>query len=288
VLPKFSALGLGLLTMENIAAKALTAFVPETPGEPIELVDANDALRVAFVHREFLGRLADRWETTGVYLLLDPISDDGTWGVYVGKATNLRTRVKQHIKEKPSWNRAVLVISDRTESFHSAQAGWLEGRVHHLLSLSALARPSNKQVPGDDTVPAHEQAMLWNCAVGTQRALRLLGYETAVEDELIGAGKGRKSKPAPVTGSLADLLDEGLLKPFETLTSLNGQWPAIAVLTADGLVDYGGTTYPTPSSAAKAVRNGGATNGWTFWGVNRGSLVVPLAMLRAEYSAKNA
>lgn len=59
-------------------------------------------------------------------------------------------------------------------------------------------------------------------------------------------------------------------------------WPAKASLNADGSVNYDGRSCATPSTAAVAVREGRATNGWSMWGVYRGGVVVRLTALRAE------
>jgi len=260
----------------------LTALVPEGPGEAIELIDSKDALRIAFAHRDFVSRLADKWDTTGIYLLLDPVSEDGTWGVYVGKAANLRSRVKQHLKEKLTWNRAVLVMSDRTERFHSAETGWLEGNVHNLLAHSYYGQPSNKVNPSDDSIPVWDQPRLWGVVEGVAHTLRLLGYETAEESELVGAVKAPRSKHNLSSTTVTDLFNAGLLSVGERLVSLNGQWPATAEVLEGGTIEYGGRMYSTPSAAASAVREGGAANGWTFWGVTRDGQAVPLAVLRAE------
>jgi hypothetical protein len=256
--------------------------VPEGPGEAIELIDSKDALRIAFAHRDFVSRLADKWDTTGIYLLLDPVSGDGTWGVYVGKAANLRSRVKQHLKEKLSWNRAVLVMSDRTERFHSAETGWLEGNVHNLLAHSYYGQPSNKVNPSDDSIPVWDQPRLWGVVEGVAHTLRLLGYETAEESELVGAVRAPRPKHNLSSTTVADLFNAGLLSAGERLVSLNGQWPASAEVLEGGTIGYGGRSYSSPSAAASAVRDGGAANGWTFWGVTRDGQAVPLAILRAE------
>ena len=260
----------------------LTALVPEAPGDAIELIDSKDALRIAFVHRDFVGRLADKWDTTGVYLLLDPVAQDGSWGVYVGKASNLRTRIKQHLKEKVTWNRAVLVISDRTERFHSAETGWQEGNVHNLLAHSYYGQPSNKVNPSDDSIAVWDQPRLWGVVEGVVHTLRLLGYETAEESELADAVKVPRARHNISSTTMGDLLRAGLLHSGERLVSLNGQWPATAAVEGDGQINYTNQFYTSPSAAASAVREGGAANGWTFWGVTRDGQTVPLAVLRAE------
>ena len=55
---------------------------------------------------------------------------------------------------------------------------------------------------------------------------------------------------------------------------------------APGEIIYNGERFSSPSAAASAVRQGGAANGWAFWGVIRDGQPVPLAVLRAELDAQ--
>ncbi len=130
-----------------------TVLVPDALGEAIELIDRNHALRLAFVHRDFVARLTDRWDVSGIYVLLDPIGADGAWGAYVGKAGGVKTRVLRHTKEKDGWRRALLVISNQREPFHTAEIGWLEGQVFSLLANSYYAQPSNRKIPATTPSP---------------------------------------------------------------------------------------------------------------------------------------
>lgn len=263
-----------------------TVLVPDVPGEAIELIDRNHALRLAFVHRDFVSRLPDQWDAAGIYILLDPVSADGTWGTYVGKAGGVKTRILRHTKEKESWQRALLVVSNQREPFHTAEIGWLEGQVHSLLSNSYYARPSNRQSPGDDTIASWDQASLWTIARGVTHALRLLGYETAEEAEIEAIEKSPRTRGTLSKVSLEDLVKRELLRDGDRLVSLNGQWPAEAVVRAPGLIIFRDEQHLTPSAAASAVRQGGAANGWAFWGLVRDGQTTPLAVLRAELDGK--
>ncbi len=259
-----------------------TVLVPDAPGEAIEFIDRNHALRLAFVSREFVSRLDEQWDTSGIYLLLDPVAADGTWGVYVGKAGAIKTRVGRHTKEKDSWARALLIMSNQREPFHTAEIGWLEGQVHSLLTASYYAQPSNRQNPGDDTIAPWDQASLWAIARGVTQALRLLGYETAEESELASIERRPRAKSKTSSVTLADLIAASLLTDGERVVSLNGQWPAEGTIKVPGSINYQGIDHATPSAAASAVRDGGAANGWAFWGVVRDGQLVPLAVLRGE------
>lgn len=263
-----------------------TVLVPDAPGEAIELIDRNHALRLAFVHRDFIARLSDQWDVSGIYVLLDPVAADGTWGAYVGKAGAVKGRVLRHASTKDNWRRALLVVSNQREPFHTAEIGWLEGQVYSLLANSYYAQPSNRQNPGDDTVAPWDQTSLWAIARGVTHALRLLGYETAEEAEIAAVERNPRTRVNTSGVSLGDLFAKGLLQNKDRLVSLNGQWPAEAIVLAPGQIAYQGHEYASPSSAASAARSGGAANGWTFWGVVRDGQTIPLAVLRAEIDAQ--
>lgn len=264
-----------------------TVLVPDEPGEAIELIDRNHALRLAFVHRDYVPRLDEKkWDAAGIYILLDPVAADGSWAAYVGKASGVKTRLAQHASSRDGWQRALLVVSNQRESFNSAEIGWLEGQVHSLLANSHFAEPSNRQSPGDDSVAAWDQLSLFAIVRGVAHALRLLGYETAGEDEIAAIERSPRNRVNVSLVTLTDLFTHGLLADGERLVSLNGQWPAEAKVTSPGTIKYLGSNYPTPSAAASAVRQGGAANGWTFWGVSREGQTIPLAILRAEIDSK--
>jgi hypothetical protein len=259
-----------------------TVLVPDAPGEAIKLIDRNHALRLAFLHRDFVAHLQDDWDAPGIYLLLDPIAADGTWGVYVGKAGAIKSRLVGHSRMKESWVRALLVASNQREPFHTAEIGWLEGQVHSLMTNSYYAQPSNRQNPGDDTVAAWDQASLWAIAIGVTHALRLLGYEPAEEAELTAIERKARTRSKTSVVSLVDLFAAGLLLDGERIVSLNGQWPGEAIVRAPGEIIYNGESHKYPSAAASAARAGGTANGWTFWGVVRDGQPTPLAVLRAQ------
>ena len=161
----------------------------------------------------------------------------------------LKSRVKQHVAGKDSWNRAVLVRRDTTHGFNSAHVGWLEGHIYQLLTASASAAPSNIVTPSDESLAEYELHALQMSATGVMRTLRLLGYEPAapedVEDAHLSYGKKHTSST-----KLVELIRAGLLSPDEELTSLNSLWPATAMVTESGKVVFNGESYDLPSPTA--------------------------------------
>jgi len=263
----------------------LTVLVPETSTEAINVFDQHAALHLAIIERSGAHALTDEWDVPGMYLLLDPIHADGTYGVYVGKApAGIRARLVQHVKGKDHWSRALLLRRDTTYGFNSAQIGWLEGRFYDLLDAAANAELHNGNRPSDETLPPYDRQMLELVILPVSRVLRLLGYDPSTpDDSATPAKKGtRTSKFFGIT--VKQLVDAGGLAPGPVV-STNGAWPATAEITAEGWVLLNGKKYDNPSAAAGAVK-GGAANGWDFWAVETPTGKVSLATLRARHLEK--
>lgn len=262
----------------------LSVLLPDSPAAPALLYDTTAALAMAVVDRAAVGELTTDWDAPGVYVLLDRHEPDGTWGCYVGKAPGgVRARLGQHLKGKDHWARALLIRRDTTFGFNSAHVGWLEGRLYDVLDAAADTRLHNGNRPRDETLPPYERAALESTIPPIRRVLRLLGYDTETPDDQAAVRPTARTRSNRFYGiTVKQLLDAGLLTAGETLTSTNGVWPGTAVLLSDGAVEWNGARYPTPSSAAVAVK-GGPTNGWDFWAVDRPTGRVTLATLRARW-----
>ena len=72
-------------------------------------------------------------------------------------------------------------------------------------------------------------------------------------------------EPVPVTVgvSLRQLVDAGLLEAGSGVVA-SGTPDVVAIVTDDGFLALDGTTYDTPSAAARAVTDE-PVNGWGFW-----------------------
>lgn len=210
------------------AADSLSAnvVIPDSAQDPIEVYIDHVALCVAIVERKGARSLGSDWDVPGVYVLLDPAAPGGTWGGYVGKApAGIKSRLSTHLSQKDHWSRAVLVRRDTKYGFHSAQVGWLEGRLYDLLHAAANARLHNIRRPVDETLPPHDRQMLESCVMPFVRVLRLLGYDptptaTSGKNELtVPAARTSTSKPARrvIRGTVQDLLRAGLLQAHAKL-----------------------------------------------------------------------
>lgn len=271
------------------AALPITTLLPDTAADPIILFDQHAALRFAIVERDHAMRIAaDEWDRPGVYVLLDLPASDGSWGCYVGKAPGgMRTRLREHVRLKDHWRRALLIQRDTTFGFNSAQVAWLEGRLYDLLDAAEDARPSNANRPSDETLPPFERASLEYAVVPISRILRLIGFDPATADD---SGTVSTTTRSPRTSrfvgiTLKQIIDAQFLAPGAEVTSTNAVWPATGTVNADGTIGVQGIVYPTPSAAASAVKQGGAANGWDFWAVDNATAgKTSLATLRARYA----
>jgi hypothetical protein len=259
-----------------------TVLLPDTSRSPIEIHDHSVGLRMVLVEKQSVHFLSSEWDVPGVYLLLDPVQADGTFGVYVGKApAGIRARLKTHERGR-SWARALLIQRATLHGLTSAHAGWLEGDLYGLFLAAERATLHNTLVPGDDTVPSYDLRTLESFRDPIVRVLRLLGYDPESSDDNSGPRVVSKRGYTFHGVTIAELINAGLLQAGDQLLSVNGSWPASAEVNADGTIFCNGHAYSSPSSAASAVK-GGAANGWDFWaavGVGTSTL---LSVLREQF-----
>jgi len=267
----------------QVERRPYLVLAPNTPGEILKIVDEDCALRMACVDREHSSRLLGEWDVAGIYVLLWPVSESGEFKCYVGKGNPMTDRVTQHRTNKSGWTRALVVASNQSPGFDSAQIGWLEGQLHSRVQNSTLGTAENVQQPGDDTVPNYSLRRLSNAIDSVVRVLRLIGYECAEDSEMQIVARKRRKSSTSSSVTIADLLAAGLLKDGEDLVSVNGQWPAKAKVKSPDSIRFKNVDYDSPSGAGEAARDGGATNGWAFWAVIRDGETITLSVLRAEY-----
>lgn len=180
---------------------------------------------------------------------------------YVGLASNLMVRLKQHLKDrlKGRWDRFSVYVTVRDE---------------HMKELESLilriAEPAGNRT-GGRFVKSHNlrgeliQSML--DADADQRA-RLIGGQLVLKRQRQRAGKE----------GLAAL--KGLLERRRELRGVRGGWEYRAVLRRDGTIKYDGHVYESPGAAAKAAV-GRMCYGWSFWRYrNKAGVWVPLRTLK--------
>lgn len=265
------------------ATVTVNVQVPASGAAPIVADFAEHAIRVAYIARRDVGRLpAAEWAVPGVYVL---IADDGSRSVYVGKSTELRSRVLQHKVKNAQiaeWARAVLVKRDTTNGFTSADVGYLEGRLSAELDAIPGISVVKGKVDGDATLPPHMQMSLDALLSSILAAVRLAGVDTYRDegDEARPSGTTRTQIP----GTVADLLAEGLVHAGAELHCTRSGKHGVGTLASDGQIIVDGVGYKAPSLAAGislGATGSAGYGGWEMWHV--GSLTGPsLAELRAQ------
>ncbi len=83
--------------------------------------------------------------------------------------------------------------------------------------------------------------------------------------------------------TISDLLEAGLLRGGDRLTSAAPDLRAEALIGYDGTITVGKDMFQTPSTAAQAVKGDRNTNGWHFWNLQGPHGDVSLDDLRREH-----
>ncbi|MEI2700354.1 MAG: hypothetical protein V9E94_19235 [Microthrixaceae bacterium] len=259
-------------------ALPLTVLVPEDASGCIEIYDQHAALKIAVVERAGVHLVGDEWDAPGAYVLLDRPDADEQWGVYAGKApAGVRTRLRDHLRNKDHWYRALLLRRDTTLGFNSAQIGWLEGRLYDLFDVATDAVLHNGNRPSDETLPPYDRQMLEMVVLPVRRVLRMLGHDPRTVDDNPPPSAPRTKQYHGI--KMPQLLSTGVLQAGARLTSTNGAWPGFG----DGDRRCGDRVRrhrlrePVGRSRCGEGRRG---ERWDFWAVETDSGKVPLSVLR--------
>jgi len=171
---------------------------------------------------------------------------------YVGLATNLRNRLKHHLKDRHghSWDRfsVYLTIGD-----------------HHLRELEALilrtVRPSGNKQKGK--FARSEDLCRRFRRDSKQKAL-------AQVDKLFSEPSSVLKWRAPVIepDGRKPVLAAYITNPMKLRVFYKGK-KLIARVRRNGSIRFAGKIYTSPSVAGSVVVNGRACNGWTFWEFER-------------------
>ena len=181
-------------------------------------------------------------ESPGIYALYD--GDDL---YYVGKSSELRTRVRHHLKDRhgASWSHFSLYLVSHEEHIHEIE--------------SLLVRIANPK--GNRVVPRGKSAGL------LVRKLKSL-IRKRQKEELAGLFAPTRKMQAPdrrgASGRPASLV--GLVEKRTPLFRTYKGREYKAILSPDGVISHSGKKYKSAPAAAKAVVSRvSAVNGWMFW-----------------------
>lgn len=164
---------------------------------------------------------------------------------YVGKSTDLKNRVKQHLKDRhlASWTHFSLYLVRNADHI---------SEIESLIIRVANPKGNTKKYKTDR---------------GTSLLKQLQAMVKQRQQEEFNTMFGRTtSKSTRVTGSDNHLLAlDGLVRKKTTLYRTYKGKEYRALLTPRGKIKLNGKTYATPTAAAASVVGQANMNGWTFW-----------------------
>jgi len=174
----------------------------------------------------------------GVYALYD---DRDLY--YVGKSTDLRKRVRHHLRDRhyASWTHFSL---------------YLVRRAVHISEIEALiVRVANPK--GNRAIPKGKSSTIFKKLKAMVKQKQQLELE-----EMFGI---RKPRPKRRRSTLHSEVLKGLVTMRKRLYKTYKGKEYKAILTPGGTIILGKKRYKTPTAAAKAVVKRHTVNGWTFW-----------------------
>lgn len=170
---------------------------------------------------------------------------------YVGLASNLAVRLKQHLTDrlKGKWDRFSIYLTARDEHIKELES----------LILRMVEPRGNRT--GGRLVHAKD--------LRSELRRRIAENEAARLNHLVGS-KRSLTRPRPTAPRQGRPAPKGLLGERRPLRAHRKGWEYRATLRRDGTIQYGRRVFQSPSAAAKAAL-GRACNGWTFWHYRDGS-----------------
>lgn len=171
---------------------------------------------------------------------------------YVGLASDLRRRIKWHLKDKHKgkWDRFSLYIMKKEEQIREVES-----------LLVRIAEPKGNRVRG-------RLGRSRNLVRELQRAVKQ--QQEKDRNKIFGEkGKAKPKKPGmrlkKANGERVERPLKGLLRDWQRIyASYKGKDYKARVLPS-GSIKLNDKLYSSPSGAAKAIIDRGAVNGWNFW-----------------------
>jgi hypothetical protein len=165
---------------------------------------------------------------------------------YVGKSTDLRRRVKHHLRDRhlASWTHFSLYLARREEHIHEIES-----------LLVRIANPKgNKIVPrGRSSGPLVKALKRLIKAKQKEELADLFAEFKKHEPRRISKAVGRAKSLVGLVSKRTPIYREYKGREYT------------GTLSPKGVITLNGKQYTSPSGAAKAILKSGAANGWSFW-----------------------
>jgi hypothetical protein len=149
------------------------------------------------------------WRTPGIYFLFGAGDQVGTYRIYVGMApAGVAKRVSEQERQKDWWDRALLVVADRSSGFTTSEVAWLEARFIAKLREELGDGVANKNQPSGDQLEPWKVRELEANIAPVEAVLRLLGMlsvssepQIANDDEAEESTEAAEAPPAREIGN---------------------------------------------------------------------------------------
>ena len=168
--------------LQTLPFGAATFHFDPCGNQPTRIEFRLPSLRLALVERT-QSLEGSEWERAGFYFLMGAGSESGGYRIYVGMSpSGVATRIKQHVKTKDWWDRALVIVADRQDGFQSSEVAWFEAAFVERLRRNAGQAVANKVQPVEATLPSWHERELEAQTIPIEAVLRLLGVLTYSSD----------------------------------------------------------------------------------------------------------
>lgn len=181
---------------------------------------------------------------------------------YIGLASNLMARMKQHLKDQHQrhWDRFSVYLTIHDEHIKELES-----------LLLRIVNPVGNKQSGKFVSSKNLKTVLNQHIKDTDADRRA---------ELVGGNVAKRRRRTKVRHAKGVGALQGLVERRMVLKAWRGEWEYRATLRKDGTINYNGAIYDTPNSAAKAAL-GKPSGGWRFWRYrDQSGEWVPLARLK--------
>jgi arsenate reductase-like glutaredoxin family protein len=194
------------------------------------------------VFRKYYSSITDLiGNSYGIYALYD-----GSDLYYVGKSTDLRKRVRHHLRDRhlASWTHFSLYLVRKAEHIPEFE--------------SLLVRIANPK--GNRNVPKGKSS-----SIMLKKLQAMVKQKQKEEFErMFGSNKLRNQKLKKFTVKHQKTLDGLVSKRTPLYRTYKGK-EYKAILTSKGIIRIGNKNFNSPTAAAKAIVDRSTVNGWTWW-----------------------
>lgn len=184
---------------------------------------------------------------------------------YVGLASNLRNRIKYHLRDRHQgkWTHFSLYIIGKSDHIKELESLLLRIAYPEGNSQRGKLRTTNNLLP----------------KLKNQVKKKIKDeYEDLFKTHRTKSKKKVSKKKQTVKGEKPL---KGLFKKRTSVYAIHKGYEYKALVYSTGTIRYDGTLYDTPSAAGAAAREGKSTNGWVFWKYkDKDGNLVKLAELR--------